>query len=88
VRPDPLTSLSLSDHQLILHLPLLLSSPLHIFVVIVACIAASDIAENPYYLRDFRRQYPKLEVVTQDELAQLLLSQPDQLGYVRATFFA
>ncbi|GAA5947635.1 hypothetical protein JCM3765_001011 [Sporobolomyces pararoseus] len=36
---------------------------------------ASDVAENPYYKRDFRRQYPKTEVVTQGELAKLLIAQ-------------
>ncbi|GAA6055297.1 hypothetical protein JCM3770_004826 [Rhodotorula araucariae] len=36
---------------------------------------ASDVAENPYYKRDFRRMYPKTEVVTQDELARLLIAQ-------------
>ncbi|GAA6018021.1 hypothetical protein JCM10207_002743 [Rhodosporidiobolus poonsookiae] len=36
---------------------------------------ASDVAENPYYKRDFRRAYPKTEVVTQDELAKLLIAQ-------------
>lgn len=33
------------------------------------------VAENPYYKRDFRRQYPKTEVVTQGELAKLLIAQ-------------
>ncbi|BGP54632.1 hypothetical protein JCM8202_005002 [Rhodotorula sphaerocarpa] len=36
---------------------------------------ASDIAENPYYARDTRRNYPKTEVVTQPELAKLLIAQ-------------
>ncbi|GAA6044297.1 hypothetical protein JCM8097_006753 [Rhodosporidiobolus ruineniae] len=36
---------------------------------------ASDVAENPYYKRDFRRMFPKTEVVTQDELAKLLIAQ-------------
>ncbi|GAA5987480.1 hypothetical protein JCM11641_003843 [Rhodosporidiobolus odoratus] len=36
---------------------------------------ASDVAENPYYKRDFRRNYPKTEIVTQDELAKLLIAQ-------------
>ncbi|GAA6004339.1 uncharacterized protein JCM10292_001432 [Rhodotorula paludigena] len=36
---------------------------------------ASDIAQNPYYARDFRRNYPKTEVVTQGELAKLLIAQ-------------
>ncbi|BGP16828.1 hypothetical protein JCM10213_004675 [Rhodosporidiobolus nylandii] len=36
---------------------------------------ASDVAENPYFKRDFRRSYPKTEVVTQDELAKLLIAQ-------------
>lgn len=41
---------------------------------------ASDIAENAYYERDFRRAYPKLDVVTQSELSALLLAQPEQLN--------
>ncbi|GAA5929288.1 uncharacterized protein JCM15063_004111 [Sporobolomyces koalae] len=36
---------------------------------------ASDVAENPYFKRDFRRQFPKTEVVTQGELAKLLIAQ-------------
>ncbi|GAA5883596.1 hypothetical protein JCM16303_004905 [Sporobolomyces ruberrimus] len=36
---------------------------------------ASDVAENPYWKRDFRRQYPKTEIVTQGELAKLLIAQ-------------
>jgi hypothetical protein len=36
---------------------------------------ASDVAQNPYYKRDFRRNYPKTEFVTQDELAKLLIAQ-------------
>ncbi|GAA6010357.1 hypothetical protein JCM11491_006284 [Sporobolomyces phaffii] len=36
---------------------------------------ASDVAENPYWKRDFRRNYPKTEVVTQGELAKLLIAQ-------------
>ncbi|GAA5836557.1 hypothetical protein JCM3766R1_001632 [Sporobolomyces carnicolor] len=36
---------------------------------------ASDVAENPYFKRDFRRMYPKTEVVTQGELAKLLIAQ-------------
>ncbi|KAK9899200.1 21 kDa subunit of NADH dehydrogenase [Cystobasidium minutum MCA 4210] len=41
---------------------------------------ASDIAQNAYYERDFRRAYPKLDVVTQTELSALLLAQPEQLN--------
>ncbi|GAA5963988.1 hypothetical protein JCM21900_005858 [Sporobolomyces salmonicolor] len=36
---------------------------------------ASDVAQNPYYMRDFRRAFPKTEVVTQGELAKLLIAQ-------------
>lgn len=36
---------------------------------------ASDVAFNPYWKRDFRRAYPKTEVVTQSELALLLTAQ-------------
>ncbi|GAA6060613.1 hypothetical protein JCM10212_004592 [Sporobolomyces blumeae] len=36
---------------------------------------ASDVAQNPYYLRDYRRMFPKTEVVTQGELAKLLIAQ-------------
>ncbi|GAA5839114.1 hypothetical protein JCM11251_003680 [Rhodosporidiobolus azoricus] len=36
---------------------------------------ASDVAENPYWKRDFRRNYPKTEVVRQEELAKLLIAQ-------------
>ncbi|GAA5874097.1 hypothetical protein JCM3774_001604 [Rhodotorula dairenensis] len=36
---------------------------------------ASDIAQNPYFRRDTRRNYPKTEVVTQPELAKLLIAQ-------------
>ncbi|WFD32049.1 hypothetical protein MSPP1_003091 [Malassezia sp. CBS 17886] len=41
---------------------------------------ASDIAENLYGARDFRRQYPKLEVVTQQYLTELLLAEPNEDG--------
>jgi hypothetical protein len=34
---------------------------------------ASDPAQNPYWKRDVRRAYPKLSVVTQNELSTLLL---------------
>lgn len=43
---------------------------------------ASDPAENPYYGRDFRRMYPKLRPVTQEELATLLIAAPEQLKCV------
>lgn len=36
---------------------------------------ASDIAQNAYWQRDFRRMYPKTAVVTQAELASLLIAQ-------------
>ncbi|KAG8886079.1 hypothetical protein FRB97_007955 [Tulasnella sp. 331] len=38
---------------------------------------ASDPAQNPYWKRDARRNYPRLSVVDQSELAQLLLASPD-----------
>jgi len=41
---------------------------------------ASDIAENMYYHRDFRRKYPKLDVVTQQYLTELLLASPNEDG--------
>ncbi|QRV79475.1 NADH-ubiquinone oxidoreductase 21,3 kDa subunit [Ceratobasidium sp. AG-Ba] len=37
---------------------------------------ASDPAQNPYYKRDARRQYPQLSVVTQSHLSQVLLGAP------------
>ncbi|KAG8683691.1 hypothetical protein FRC09_015912 [Ceratobasidium sp. 395] len=37
---------------------------------------ASDPAQNPYYKRDARRQYPQLSVVTQTHLSQVLLGAP------------
>lgn len=36
---------------------------------------ASDIAQNQYFNRDFRRNYPKTEVLSQPELATLLIAQ-------------
>ncbi|KAM0789377.1 hypothetical protein ACM66B_000207 [Microbotryomycetes sp. NB124-2] len=36
---------------------------------------ASDVAQNQYFNRDFRRMYPKTEVVSQQELSMLLLAQ-------------
>ncbi|KAI5453097.1 hypothetical protein NCC49_006126 [Naganishia albida] len=38
---------------------------------------ASDIAANPYYKRDTRRQFPATSVVTQEKLAGLLLASPE-----------
>ncbi|EIN11982.1 NADH dehydrogenase 21 kDa subunit [Punctularia strigosozonata HHB-11173 SS5] len=38
---------------------------------------ASDPAQNPYWKRDVRRAYPRLSVVTQPELASLLLQHPE-----------
>lgn len=35
-------------------------------------IPAGDIAENPYWKRDIRRQYPKLSVVRQPDIVALL----------------
>ncbi|OAV93624.1 hypothetical protein PTTG_02976 [Puccinia triticina 1-1 BBBD Race 1] len=40
---------------------------------------ASDPAENPYHERDFRRMYPRLEMVTQTDLASLLIAAPEQM---------
>ncbi|KAF8325238.1 NADH dehydrogenase [Cantharellus anzutake] len=39
---------------------------------------ASDIAQNPYWKRDARRNYPQLSVVTQGELARLVLGSSQQ----------
>jgi hypothetical protein len=41
---------------------------------------ASDVADNPYYVRDTRRAYPKYQPVTQSYLAELLLSAPEKSG--------
>ena len=41
---------------------------------------ASDIAGNLYHSRDFRRKYPKLEMITQQDLTKLLLAQPNEDG--------
>ncbi len=41
---------------------------------------ASDIANNLYANRDFRRMYPKLEVVTQEHLTKLMLAAPNDDG--------
>ncbi|KAG9050753.1 hypothetical protein FS837_002697 [Tulasnella sp. UAMH 9824] len=38
---------------------------------------ASDPAQNPYWKRDVRRMYPRLSVVGQQDLAQLLLAAPE-----------
>ncbi|GLB37092.1 putative nadh-ubiquinone oxidoreductase [Lyophyllum shimeji] len=40
---------------------------------------ASDPAQNPYWRRDVRRQYPQLSVVTQPELSLLLLEHSGNL---------
>jgi len=37
---------------------------------------ASDPAQNPYWKRDVRRQYPRLSVVDQAHLAQVLIGAP------------
>ncbi|TDL26120.1 NADH dehydrogenase [Rickenella mellea] len=39
---------------------------------------ASDPAQNPYWKRDVRRAYPRLSVVTQDQLSTFLLQKPVQ----------
>jgi hypothetical protein len=36
-------------------------------------LAASDIADNPYWKRDVRRAYPQLSMITQSELSALLI---------------
>ncbi|EPQ29334.1 uncharacterized protein PFL1_03089 [Pseudozyma flocculosa PF-1] len=41
---------------------------------------ASDPADNLYADRDFRRKYPKLEMITQKDLTQLLLASPNEDG--------
>ncbi|KAF8491259.1 NADH dehydrogenase [Gautieria morchelliformis] len=38
---------------------------------------ASDPAQNPYWKRDVRRNYPRLSVVTQAQLSKFLLQAPD-----------
>lgn len=38
---------------------------------------ASDPAQNPYWKRDVRRQYPQLSVISQSGLAQVLLNAPE-----------
>lgn len=43
---------------------------------------ASDIAQNPYYLRDFRRMYPSTAILTQPELTTLLIEQGGFTSYV------
>ncbi|KAI8458269.1 hypothetical protein BY996DRAFT_8385506 [Phakopsora pachyrhizi] len=40
---------------------------------------ASDPAKNTYHERDFRRMYPRLEMINQSELLNLFLTAPDQL---------
>lgn len=42
-------------------------------------VPAADIAENPYWKRDVRRQYPKLSTITQADAVALL-----QVGSVAA----
>ncbi|KAG8804533.1 hypothetical protein FRC17_005941 [Serendipita sp. 399] len=37
---------------------------------------ASDVAQNPYWKRDVRRQYPRLSVITQSDYSQILLASP------------
>ncbi|KZV95132.1 NUZM, NADH-ubiquinone oxidoreductase 21.3 kDa subunit [Exidia glandulosa HHB12029] len=38
---------------------------------------ASDPAQNPYWKRDVRRQYPQLSVINQSSMAQVLLNAPE-----------
>ncbi|KNZ61635.1 hypothetical protein VP01_1376g2 [Puccinia sorghi] len=40
---------------------------------------ASDPAENPYHERDFRRMYPRLEMVTQSDLVNLMIAAPERM---------
>lgn len=47
---------------------------------------ASDPAGNLYHSRDFRRKYPKLEMITQKDLTTLLLSSPNEDGTRRYVF--
>lgn len=46
----------------------------------IAPSAASDPANNLYHTRDFRRKYPKLEMITQKDLTTLLLASPNEDG--------
>ncbi|PWN52801.1 21 kDa subunit of NADH dehydrogenase [Violaceomyces palustris] len=41
---------------------------------------ASDIAGNLYHNRDFRRKYPKVDMITQKDLTTLLLASPNEDG--------
>ncbi|SHO76613.1 Uncharacterized protein MSYG_0951 [Malassezia sympodialis ATCC 42132] len=41
---------------------------------------ASDIAQNLYHDRDFRRKYPQTDVITQQYLTELLLASPNEDG--------
>lgn len=41
------------------------------------CVLASDPAENPYWKRDVRRNYPRLSVVNQAQLSKFLLQSPE-----------
>ncbi|KAL7409301.1 hypothetical protein BDY24DRAFT_403721 [Mrakia frigida] len=43
----------------------------------VIATAASDVAFNPYWKRDTRRNYPNTSVITQDHLTNLLLASPE-----------
>lgn len=43
---------------------------------------ASDPAENAYFERDFRRMYPKLQMITQPEISNLLINASEQLKWV------
>lgn len=45
---------------------------------------ASDPAQNAYFQRDYRRRYPRLDVITQQDLSALLLAQPEALGNLPA----
>ncbi|UZJ52547.1 hypothetical protein CBS101457_001867 [Exobasidium rhododendri] len=46
----------------------------------VAPSKASDVAANLYFNRDFRRKYPRLEMITQGHLTQLLLASSNEDG--------
>lgn len=39
---------------------------------------AADIAQNPYYGRDVRRNYPRLAVYSQEEVAGLIAAKANE----------
>lgn len=50
--------------------------------------SASDPAQNPYYKRDARRQYPQLSVITQEHLSKVILGVPATEAYVTLPFWS